>query len=104
MIAYGCTVPVCMDVQMEEALMKGRSNMWYNFSLISQLAISFLTPIFLMIFVCIQLKNRFGFGDWVIISGMLLGIGSGLSSVWVYLKRSIKDAEQQQQEYEDQFR
>ncbi len=84
--------------------MKGRNNMWYNFSLISQLAISFLTPIFLMIFVCTWLKNRFGFGDWIIITGIFIGLGSGLSSVWVYLKKSIKDAEEQRQEYEDQFR
>lgn len=84
--------------------MKGRNNMWYNLSLLSQLAISFLTPIFLMIFVCTWLKSKFGFGDWVIITGMLMGLGSGLSSVWVYLKKSIKDAEEQRQEYEDQFR
>lgn len=84
--------------------MKGRNNMWYNFSLISQLAISFLTPIFLMIFVCTWLKNNFGFGDWVIITGIIIGLGSGMSSVWVYLKRSIKDAHEQRQEYEDQFR
>lgn len=84
--------------------MKGRNNMWYNFSLISQLAISFLTPIFLMIFVCTWLKNNFGFGDWVIITGIIIGLGSGMSSVWVYLKKSIKDAHEQRQEYEDQFR
>lgn len=84
--------------------MKGRNNMWYNFSLISQLAISFLTPIFLMIFVCTWLKNNFGFGDWVIITGIIIGLGSGMSSVWVYLKKSIKDANEQRQEYEDQFR
>lgn len=84
--------------------MKGRNNIWYNFSLISQLAISFLTPIFLMIFVCTWLKNNFGIGDWLIIAGILIGLGSGLSSVWVYLKKSIKDAEEQRQEYEDQFR
>ena len=84
--------------------MKGRNNIWYNFSLISQLAISFLTPVFLMIFVCTWLKNNFGFGDWVIITGIIIGLGSGMSSVWVYLKKSIKDAEEQRQEYEDQFR
>jgi len=83
---------------------KGRNNIWYNFSLISQLAISFLTPVFLMIFVCTWLKNNFGFGDWVIITGIIIGLGSGMSSVWVYLKKSIKDAEEQRQEYEDQFR
>ena len=83
---------------------KGRNNMWYNLSLLSQLAISMVTPILLMIFVCTWLKNRFSMGDWIVIAGMLMGVGSGLSSVWVYLKKSIRDAEKQQQEYEDQFR
>ncbi|MBQ3008895.1 MAG: AtpZ/AtpI family protein, partial [Oscillospiraceae bacterium] len=82
----------------------GRNNMWYNLSLLSQLAISFLTPIFMMIFLCTWLKVRFGLGNRIILAGMFLGLGSGFSSVWVYLKKAIKDAEQQQQEYEDQFR
>ncbi|MBQ8603290.1 MAG: AtpZ/AtpI family protein [Oscillospiraceae bacterium] len=84
--------------------MNNRNNMWYNLSLLSQLAISFLTPIFLMIFVCTWRKSKFALGDWIIIAGILLGMGSGISSVWVYLKKSIKDAEKQQQEYENQFR
>lgn len=82
----------------------GRNNVWYNLSLLSQLAISMLTPILMMIFICTWLKNNFGLGNWIVIAGMILGIGSGLSTVWVYLKKSIKDAERQQQEYEDQFR
>ena len=82
----------------------GRNNMWYHLSLLSQLAISMLTPVLMMIFVTTWLKNRFAMGNWVVIAGMLLGVGSGFSMVWVYLKKSIKDAERQQQEYEDQFR
>ena len=82
----------------------GRNNVWYNLSLLSQLAISLLTPVLMMIFVCTWLKNRFGLGNGIILLGIFLGIGSGLSTVWVYLKKSIKDAEKQQKEYEDQFR
>ena len=43
-------------------------------------------------------------GDWVVMAGMLLGVGSGLSSVWTYLKRFLREGERQQQEYEDRFR
>ena len=63
---------------------------WRYLGLISQLAISMLTPVFMMIFLCIWLKNKFGFGDWIIIVGILLGIGSGFTSVWKQLKKFLK--------------
>lgn len=83
---------------------KDTARSWRYLTLLSQLAISLLTPCFLMIFICIWLKNRYGLGDWVVLVGLFLGLGSGISSVWVYLKRAIRDAEQQRQEYEDQFK
>ena len=83
---------------------KDTARSWRYLTLQSQLAISLLTPCFLMIFICIWLKNRYGLGDWVVLVGLFLGLGSGISSVWVYLKRAIRDAEQQRQEYEDQFK
>ena len=83
---------------------KDTAKSWRYLSLISQLAISMLTPIFMMIILCSWLKNKYGFGDWVIIAGLLLGIGSGLSSVWTYLKRFLREGEKQQQEYENQFK
>lgn len=82
---------------------RNRSPMRY-IGLISQLAITLLTPCFLMIFICIWLKNRFALGDWVVLVGLFLGLGSGISSVWTYLKRSIREAEEERQEYEDQFK
>ena len=78
---------------------KENARTWRYLSLVSQLAISMVTPVLMMIFLCTWLKNKFGFGDWIVIAGLLLGIGSGLSTVWTYLKRSIKDAEKQQQDY-----
>ena len=77
---------------------------WRYLGLISQLAISMLTPIFMMLFACLWLKNKYELGNWVIIAGLLLGIGSGLSSVWTYLKKFLRDGEKQQQEYTNQFK
>ena len=82
----------------------GRNNVWYHLSLLSQLAISFLTPILMMIFICLWLKKTFGLGNWIVIGGMLLGLGSGLSTVWAYMKKSMKDAEIQRQKYKDRYR
>lgn len=83
---------------------KETARSWRYLSLISQLAISMITPVLLMIFVCMWLKNKFGLGNWIVMAGMFLGIGSGLSSVWTYLKRFLREGEKQQQEYEDKFR
>ena len=83
---------------------KDTAKSWRYLGLISQLAISMLTPVFMMIFVCSWLKNKYNLGDWVIIAGLVLGIGSGMSSVWTYLKKFLRDGEKQQQEYENQFK
>lgn len=69
---------------------KDSAKVWRYVSLISQVSISMLTPVFMMIFLCIWLKNKFGLGDWVIIVGLLLGIGSGFTSVWKQLKKFLK--------------
>lgn len=83
---------------------KNNSSPWRYLGLVSQLAISMVTPILLMIFVCTWLKNTFGLGDWVIIAGLLLGVGSGLDSVWVYLKKFLQEGQKQQQDYDNQFK
>ncbi len=83
---------------------KDTMNSWRYLGLISQLAISMLTPVFMMIVVCSWLKNKYAMGNWIIIAGLLLGIGSGLSSAWTYLKRFLRDGEKQQQEYTNQYK
>ena len=77
---------------------------WRYLGLISQLSISMITPIFLMLALCIWLKNRFALGDWVIIAGLVFGVGSGLSSVWTFVRAFLKESQRQQQEYDDQFK
>ncbi|MBR6609897.1 MAG: AtpZ/AtpI family protein [Oscillospiraceae bacterium] len=84
----------------------GKNNFspWKYLGLISQLAISMLTPILLMVVVCMWLKNKYAMGDWIILVGLLLGVASGFNSVWVYMKRFLDEGRRQQQEYEDKFR
>ena len=77
---------------------------WRYLGLISQLAISMLTPVFMMIVICSWLKNKYAMGDWIIIAGLLLGIGSGLSNAWTYLKRFLREGEKEQQEYTNQYK
>ncbi len=79
-------------------------NVWRDISMLRQLTISFLTPILLMIFLCLWLKEKTGMGDWLVLVGILWGVGSGVLSVYKYLKKRIDRAEKQrQQEYKDKY-
>jgi len=75
-----------------------------NLTLLTQLAISLLTPIIMCIFRCTWLKNKFGLGNWIIIFGILFGLGSGLLSVWKFMVVFQRESDESQKEYEDQFR
>lgn len=75
-----------------------------NIGMISQLALSLLTPCFLCIIACSWLKNKFGLGEWVIIVGILFGLASGFVSVATFVKSAMRDAEKSQQEYEDRYK
>lgn len=75
-----------------------------NISMVSQLALSVVTPCFITIAICTWLKNKFSLGSWIVVIGILWGIISGICSVRTYMKKAIKDAEIQQQEYENQFK
>lgn len=77
---------------------------WRYLGMVSQLAISMVTPIFLMLFLCIWLKEKYGLGQWIVLAGLVLGVASGFNSVWGYVKRFLDEGRRQQQEYEDKFR
>ena len=83
---------------------KDSAKVWRYVSLISQVSISMLTPVFMMILFCTWLKDKYGLGNWVIIAGLLLGVGSGFSSIWTYVKRFLREGEKQQQDYDNQFK
>lgn len=73
--------------------MKKRNKILKTLSLINQIGLSILVPIFLMVFVGIFLKNKFNF-DIVIIC-LILGILAGIRNAYMiiigYLKSEEKD-------------
>ncbi len=56
-------------------------------TMVSQFGISTITPMLLCIFAAIWLKNRFGLGDYAILIGIILGIGSGFMSMMKMIRR-----------------
>ena len=79
-------------------------NAFKNLGLISQLALSMLVPCFITIALCTWLKNKLGLGNWIVVVGILWGIGSGFVSVYRYMQKAMRDADKQQKEYDGQFK
>ena len=55
--------------------------------MITQFGISTITPMLLCIFVSVWLQNRFGLGDWVVLVGVLMGVGSGFMSMMKMIRQ-----------------
>ena len=70
-------------------------------TMISQFGISTIAPMLLCIFAAIWLKNRFGLGDYVVLIGIILGIGSGFMSM---IKMIRQMSELSKKEDEDESR
>lgn len=83
---------------------RGVFNALKNINMISQLALTMVTPCFLTIALCIWLKNKFNRGNWLIVAGILWGIASGICGVYNYMKKAMKDAEKQQREYDSRYK
>ena len=56
-------------------------------AMITQFGIGTITPMLLCIFVALWLKNRFALGDWVVLIGVFMGIGSGFLSMMKMIRQ-----------------
>ena len=55
--------------------------------MITQFGISTITPMLLCIFAALWLQSRFGLGDWVVLVGVLMGVGSGFMSMMKMIRQ-----------------
>ena len=69
-----------------KAMMKKDRSFLKNLVLISQVGISVLVPIALMLALGLFLKDRFQ-ANWILIVCILLGISGGMSAAWTLLKK-----------------
>ncbi len=66
---------------------------WTRISLLTQLGLSVVTPPILLILGALWLQRRFGAGDWVILCAILLGVFSGVCSVFSFVRReAVREA------------
>ncbi len=75
-----------------------------NLGLVSQIAISMVTPIVLMILLASWIRSKTGVGEWISILFSVLGVGGGASSVWAYMRKAIREAEESEKDYIEKYR
>ena len=56
-------------------------------AMVTQFGISTITPMLLCIFAALWLKNKFALGDWVVLIGVFMGIGSGFLSMMKMIRQ-----------------
>ncbi len=50
-------------------------------AMVTQFGLGTVTPMILCILAALWLKSRFALGDWAVLIGVLLGVGSGFMSM-----------------------
>ncbi|MDD7219655.1 MAG: AtpZ/AtpI family protein [Clostridia bacterium] len=66
--------------------MKRWSEILRNITMLSQLGLSFITPLLLCLAVCWLISSRTGVGGWIYIAGFFFGLGgSGMVAYKFYL-------------------
>lgn len=72
--------------------MKQMTEIARQFSFLTQLGLSLITPLLLCLAVCYLLTSKAGAGGWVYLPGFILGIGSGIMvarNFWKLMEREL---------------
>lgn len=70
-----------------------------HISFLTQFGLSVITPLLLCIFLGVWLKNKFGLGDWIVFTAIIIGLISAFysaASVFVYIFKEAKKSEKEE--------
>ncbi|MEY8356105.1 AtpZ/AtpI family protein [Lachnospiraceae bacterium 54-53] len=70
---------------MKEFIQIGR-----NISLVSQLGVSISAPIILSVWAAGWITNKFELGNWVMLVGIVLGLGGSIASAVKFYRYAVK--------------
>lgn len=81
--------------------MRQGAKIWRNLCILSQLGISFITPLLLCLAGCRCLDAKAGLGSWVYIPGFIFGMGGSAAAAHRFylsiLKQQKKEEEKKKQ-------
>ncbi len=67
-------------------------------SFLSQFGFSLISPIIIMIFLSTYIRDYFELGNWVVLLGIFLGLGSAFTAAVKFYKYAMKAAEESERE------
>ncbi len=76
--------------------MDNKSNhlqMFKNITLLTQVGLTVATPLVICIWGASWLKDKFNLGEWVVLIGIVLGIGSSVSGLAEFIRYQSKKAD-----------
>lgn len=73
-------------------------SLWSNLMYLTQMGLSLAMPMILCIAAAAWLQNRFGLGGWVVIAGIVLGVGGTVSTFRQILRRESQKAKRETQQ------
>ncbi|MCQ2420716.1 MAG: AtpZ/AtpI family protein [Clostridia bacterium] len=68
-------------------------------AMVGQLGFTIITPPFVLILLADYLVSQHGWGIWVLVAAILLGLGCSVSGAWSFL-RSVRTQQQKKEESE----
>lgn len=63
-----------------------------NIAYLTQVGLSLATPLVLCIWGAVWLRDRFSLGDWVVLAGIILGLGGAASSFVSFARYVSREA------------
>lgn len=70
----------------------------------TQFGLSMVTPPLVCAYGAYWLKNRFGWGNWTVILGILLGVGAACVGIRDLMRFTEQQARKRQKEEEDEWK
>lgn len=83
--------------------MKQWKDIYRNVLMLSQLGLSFITPLLLCIALCWFLVDRTGVGGWVYILGFFFGMGGSAMTAYKFYLVTLKQHERESESKKKKF-
>lgn len=83
--------------------MKSWAHTMKNITLLSQLGLSFITPLLLCLAVCWWLTAHMGLGGWVYLPGFFFGLGGSFTVAYKFYLSVVKQEKKQEKKKKVSF-